>query len=153
MSIHAAVQGGAVDAEQPGGFADIARGKLQRGGDIVSLLFVQMLVQFKVASLEIVKEAISVCAGTFRRAGVWRRTPRRCFCPIFSGRNIFQRIEFVLQLDGADCAPRIFGGEPDDDVAQFAGVAGKTILLPARAALARGGFTDALIFAILQHPQ
>ena len=42
---YAAVQCGTVYAEQFGGFADIAGGKLQSGGDIVTFLFTQVPIQ------------------------------------------------------------------------------------------------------------
>ena len=53
------------------------------------------------------------------------------FCILTMGRGRFQRIQFVLQLRKADGGSGIFCGQPDDDIAQFAGIAGKAVLFPA----------------------
>ena len=52
MRIHPAVQCGAVDAEQPGSFADVAGGQFQRNADIITFLFAQMLVKIEIACCE-----------------------------------------------------------------------------------------------------
>ncbi len=49
MRTDAAVQCGAVDAEQFGGLADIAGGEFQCGGDILAFLFAQVSIQAETA--------------------------------------------------------------------------------------------------------
>jgi len=99
------MQRGAVDAEQFGGFADVARGKFQRGGDIAAFLFMQMLIQ--------VESCLAVAAALSNPA----RSPARA--RTFPSGQIRPAIVVARRF------ARVFGGEPDDDVAQFAGVAGK----------------------------
>ena len=98
MCTHATVQCGAVNAEQLGGLADLACGKFQCGGDVLTFLFAQIMIQIEAALLQLL---------FYRSRG---GAPFRV-----CGR--FQRVELVLQLHLVDCLSGIFCGQPDDDVA------------------------------------
>jgi len=155
MRSHSTVQRGAVDAEQFGGFADVSGGQFQCGVYIASFLLAQMLIKIEIACSEPVLSRARVVAKFRRYAGsvagcviatrngpMWRllavslsHPPSffRLLSSVRSGRR-FKRVEFVLQLVSINGSPGIFRGKPDDDVAQFAVVAGKAIAFPIIAA-------------------
>src|SRR5688500_3820769 len=115
-AVHAAVEGGAIDAEQLRRLADVAARQAQRRLDVAALPGLQGLVEVeRAAALELAQRLLG--------DGVFRFAFRKA---------LFFDIQRRLQLGRREALPGVFGGEPDDDVAQLAHVARKVVAQPAR---------------------
>src|SRR6195256_4871943 len=114
---HAGVQRRAVDAEHFGRLTDIASRELHRRLDVALLPRLEHLVEVEAAL------ALQVALRLLDERPRIRRQSGSSFALRF-------QIELGLELRDGELLPGVFGGQPDDDVAQLAHVAGKVIVAP-----------------------
>ena len=106
--VHAAVEGGAVDAQQLRRLADVAAREAQRGLDVAALPRLERLVEAE--GRRRARAGASACSTRSRRLAAGARAPRL-------------QVELGLELGRRDALAGVLGGEPDHDVAQLAHVA------------------------------
>src|ERR1700704_3363400 len=114
---HAGVQRRAVDTEHFGRLTDVASRELHRCLDVALLPCLEHLVEI---------EAALALQVTLRLLDERPRIRRQ------SGSSVALRfqIEFGFELRNRELLPGVLRGQPDDDVAQLAHVAGKVIVAP-----------------------
>src|SRR5687767_6036329 len=116
LALHAAVERGAVHAEQLRRLADVAAREAQRGLDVAALPGLEGLVEVEgAAALELAQRLLGDAVFVFS-----------------SRKALLFEVQLGLQLGGRQALAGVLGGQPDDDVAQLAHVAGEVVAHPAR---------------------
>src|SRR5512139_754451 len=117
VGLHSAVQRGAVDAQKLGRLRQVAVGHVERGFDVGLFPLAQGDVEIEVGlGLQLLARHLDQRLAV---AGEWNFL-----------RVGLVGVELGFELLRADVHARVFGGQADRDVAQFAHVAGEVVVLP-----------------------